>query len=46
MKVKVRETFMALVAIALIILVAAVGAAVFDFDIPILRNISGALGIG
>lgn len=46
MKVKVRETFMAIFAIALIIVIAAVAAAVFDWDIPILRNITQALGIG
>jgi hypothetical protein len=46
MKVKVRETFMAIFAIAIIVVVAALAATVFDWDIPILRSITRALGIG
>ncbi len=43
---KVRAIIGAIVAIALVILFAAVGAALAGFRIPILSSISDALGIG
>jgi hypothetical protein len=46
MKVKVRETFMAIFAIAVIIVVAALASVVFGADIPILRDIAAFLGMG
>ncbi len=45
MKVKVRETFMAIFAIAVIIVIASVASVVFGADIPVLRDIAGFLGI-
>jgi len=43
---KVREIIAAIFAILLVILFAAVGAALAGWNIPILRNITDALGIG
>lgn len=43
---KVREMFMGLVAIVIIVVVAALASAVFGWNIPILRDIAGALGMG
>jgi hypothetical protein len=43
--VKVREKFAALVAIVLVIVLAAVALTVFGYNIPVLSDISNALGI-
>lgn len=43
---KVREMFMGLVAIVIIVVVAALASAVFGWNIPILRDIAAALGMG
>tara|TARA_R110001592_G_scaffold318864_2_gene596131 strand:- start:1142 stop:1288 length:147 start_codon:yes stop_codon:yes gene_type:complete len=44
--VKVRETFAALFALVLVVLLVAVIAKVFGFEIPGLIHITNALGIG
>jgi hypothetical protein len=43
---KIREVIGVLVAVVLIVLFAAVGAAVAGWDIPLLSDITDALGIG
>ena len=43
---KVREMFMGLVAIVIIVVVAALASAVFGWNIPVLRDIAAALGMG
>lgn len=44
--VKVREKFAALIAVVLVVVLAAVTATVFGYNIPVLSDISRALGIG
>lgn len=43
---KVREMFMGLVAVVIIVVVAALASAVFGWNIPVLRDIAAALGMG
>lgn len=42
---KTREAMAAIVAIILVIVFAAIGAAIFGWDIPILSKITDALGL-
>lgn len=44
--VKLREKLAGVFALALIVCLAAVGAAVAGWDIPVLSDIAGAFGIG
>jgi len=46
MATKIREKIAAVAAIIIVIIMVAVGGAVFGWDIPILSNITDALGIG
>jgi len=46
MATKIREKVAALAAIVIVIILFAVGSAVFGWDVPILSNITDALGIG